>query len=277
MWRIQAHADMICSVPQRQAVPPTRLPTLQQQPQQKQQPINLSTLSSFPLHPSTTITSRSEPRSISLDLAKLHMSDKSRNVPPPKVQRTFISIIHYVHTDLFQKTESVQRPNPSVQQTNNSNLHRQPFPRSNQVDPPRQNRENVPLIVEPDLQWHSVTSKSLYDVPRLSNRYADIPLRITIPVVTPTHNQKLVVKHDVALEKRLFAAGLSPETIALYERILEVADNLPTSTASPPEIINPYSHQSLLWLFPCRFSSQSIFSSRSSYRTRRIPFFSFSL
>jgi arginyl-tRNA--protein-N-Asp/Glu arginylyltransferase len=114
------------------------------------------------------------------------------------------------------------------------------------VEHPTQNTEKGPIIIEPDLQWHSVTSKSLYDVPRLSNRYADIPLRITIPVVTPTHNQKLVVKHDAALEKRLFAAGLSPETIALYERILEVADNLPRSTASPPEIIDPYSHQSML-------------------------------
>lgn len=232
MGRTQAHAGAIYSVPQRQAMPPTRLPTLQQ-------PINLSTLSSFPLHPSTTITSRSEPRSISLDLAKLHMSDKSSNVPPPKVHLTFISITRYVHTDFFQKTEPVQKGT-------NSNLHHQPFPRSNPVEPPWQNRENVPLINESDLQWHSVTSKSLYDVPRLCNRYADIPLRITIPVVTPTHNQKLVVRHDVALEKRLFAAGLSPETIALYERILEVADNLPTSTASPPEIIDPYLHQSLL-------------------------------
>lgn len=79
-------------------------------------------------------------------------------------------------------------------------------------------------IKDPNLQWHSVTSKCLLEVPRISNTYANIPLRITLPQRSPTHNQKLLHKHDAALESRLLNAGLSPETIALYERILEVAD-----------------------------------------------------
>ena len=106
--------------------------------------------------------------------------------------------------------------------------------------------ETESLLVDPHLQWHSVTSKSLYDVPRLSSRYADIPLRITLPVTTPTHNQKLVTKHDPVLEKRLTDAGLSPETIALYERILEVADAQPMPTVSPPKIRDQYTLQSLV-------------------------------
>ncbi len=99
------------------------------------------------------------------------------------------------------------------------------------------------ITFDSSLQWHSVTSKSLYDVPRLSHQYSDIPLRITIPDGTPTHNQKLLYKHDIALEQRLLDAGLSPETIALYERILEVAD---LHQLSPPEIINQYQHRSML-------------------------------
>jgi len=106
--------------------------------------------------------------------------------------------------------------------------------------------ENHVITVDSNLQWHSVTSKSLYDVPRLSNRYSDIPLRITIPDGTPTHNQKLLYKHDIALEKRLLDAGLSPETIALYERILEVADVHQMDIISPPEIIDQYQHKLLL-------------------------------
>ena len=107
--------------------------------------------------------------------------------------------------------------------------------------------EKIPSItLDSNLQWHSVTSKSLYDVPRLSHQYSDIPLRITIPEGTPTHNQKLLHKHDIALEKRLLDAGLSPETIALYERILEVADAPPIETISPPDIIDSYPHRSRL-------------------------------
>jgi len=106
--------------------------------------------------------------------------------------------------------------------------------------------KNHVITDDSNLQWHSVTSKSLYDVPRLSNRYSDIPLRITIPDGTPTHHQKLLYKHDIALEQRLLDAGLSPETIALYERILEVADVHQMDIISPPEIIDQYQHKLLL-------------------------------
>jgi len=56
----------------------------------------------------------------------------------------------------------------------------------------------------------------------------------------------LLYKHDTALEKRLLDAGLSPETIALYERILEVADIRQMDITSPPDIINQYPNKSLL-------------------------------
>lgn len=108
------------------------------------------------------------------------------------------------------------------------------------------NSNSIPMIsVDPTLPWHSITSKSLYDVPRLSSQYSDIPLRIIIPDGTPTHNQKLLHKHDTNLEKRLLNAGLSPETIALYERILEVANTRQGQTLSPPEILDQYFQKSL--------------------------------
>jgi hypothetical protein len=75
------------------------------------------------------------------------------------------------------------------------------------------------------MKWLNITSNSIYDIPRLSSKYFRIPLRITLPVVSPTHNQNLVIRHNPALEKRLLNAGLSSETIALYERILDVAEN----------------------------------------------------
>lgn len=54
-----------------------------------------------------------------------------------------------------------------------------------------------------------------------------MPLRITLPFITPTHNQQLLIRHDTALEARLLNAGVSPETVALYERILNLAENRP--------------------------------------------------
>lgn len=101
------------------------------------------------------------------------------------------------------------------------------------------------ITVDPSLQWHSITSKSLYDVPRLSNQYANTPLRITVPEGTPTHHQKSLHKHDVYLERRLLDAGLSPETIALYERILEVAE-VRQQEHMPSDIIDQYQTQPLL-------------------------------
>ncbi|CAF2739643.1 unnamed protein product [Rotaria sp. Silwood2] len=102
------------------------------------------------------------------------------------------------------------------------------------------------VIIDSNLQWHSVTSKSLYDVPRLSNQYFSIPLRITLPDSSPTHNQKLLHSHNVALENRLLSAGLSPETIALYERILEVGDIRQMDIDAPPQIIDQYHRESFL-------------------------------
>ena len=81
-----------------------------------------------------------------------------------------------------------------------------------------------PIPNDPNAKWFSITSKSIHDVPHLSSKYFHIPLRITLPMVTPTHNQKLLIKHDATLETRLLNAGLSPETVALYERILDAAD-----------------------------------------------------
>jgi hypothetical protein len=95
-----------------------------------------------------------------------------------------------------------------------------------------------------NIPWFNITSNSIYDIPRLSSKYSRIPLRITLPVTTPTHNQKFVTKHNFGLEKRLLNAGLSPETIALYERILEVADNRPMNILSPPKIINQNQYKS---------------------------------
>ena len=92
-----------------------------------------------------------------------------------------------------------------------------------------------------NIKWHTVTSNSIYDIPRLSSKYSSIPLRITLPVA-PINNQKLVIKHNPILEKRLLNAGLSPETVALYESILDVAENRQRNFFSP----NQYSYQSIL-------------------------------
>jgi hypothetical protein len=98
-----------------------------------------------------------------------------------------------------------------------------------------------PAAVNATIRWHNVASNSVYDVGRLAMKFPRIPLHITLPVVTPTHNQKLVIKHDFALEKRLLNAGLSPETVALYERVLDVAENRNMSLLSSPQVnINRY-------------------------------------
>lgn len=75
------------------------------------------------------------------------------------------------------------------------------------------------------MPWLNITSNSIHDIPRLSSTYWRMPLRITLPAVSATHNQQFLNKHDTALEKRLLNAGLSPETVALYERILDIAGN----------------------------------------------------
>ena len=76
------------------------------------------------------------------------------------------------------------------------------------------------MKAEPNPKWYSINSNSIYDIPRLSSTYAHVPLHITMPVLTPAHHRR-----SSSLETRLLNAGLSPETVALYERILRVADH----------------------------------------------------
>ncbi|CAF3282538.1 unnamed protein product [Rotaria sp. Silwood2] len=101
-------------------------------------------------------------------------------------------------------------------------------------------KDTLSVPVNSNMEWFNVTSNSIKEIPCLSTKYSRIPLRVTLPVVTPTHNQKLVMKHDRALENRLLNAGLSPETVALYERILNIAENPPLLKLSPRTIINQY-------------------------------------
>lgn len=85
--------------------------------------------------------------------------------------------------------------------------------------------QTASFAANPNMKWLNVSSNSIHDIPKLSTKYSSIPIRVTLPVTTPTHNQKLIVKHNVALENRLLNAGLSPETVALYERILNIAED----------------------------------------------------
>lgn len=78
---------------------------------------------------------------------------------------------------------------------------------------------------DPRMPWLNITSDSLHEIPRLSSQYWRVPLRITLPAVSATHNQRFLNRHDTILEQRLLNAGLSPETVALYERILDIAGN----------------------------------------------------
>jgi len=161
------------------------------------------------------------------------LSDKMLNSALKMVNR-FDFLLNSIHLYFFQRNLNYPKQaamNIVDNLTNKSNI----------------SKDKNPLVnVDPNLQWHSITSKSLYEVPRLSNKYSNTPLRIVLPEGTPTHNQKLLHKHDIALERRLLNAGLSPETIALYERILEVADIRQMARKQPPEIINQYPNNSLL-------------------------------
>jgi hypothetical protein len=106
--------------------------------------------------------------------------------------------------------------------------------------------QTVSFAVNPNMQWFNITSNSIYDIPHLSSKYSSMPLLITLPVVNSTHNQKLVIKHNPALEKRLLNAGLSPETVALYERILDIAENCQMNIVSPPKLINQYPYKTYI-------------------------------
>jgi arginyl-tRNA--protein-N-Asp/Glu arginylyltransferase len=93
------------------------------------------------------------------------------------------------------------------------------------------------------MKWYNVTSNSIRDIPLLSSKYSSIPLRINLSALSPTPNQKLIMNHNTALEKRLLNAGLSPETVALYQRILDVAGSRQKNTVSPTQITDRYSHK----------------------------------
>ena len=47
------------------------------------------------------------------------------------------------------------------------------------------------------------------------------------------------MRHNTALETRLLNAGVSPETVALYGRILNLADNR-LMKVTPPKILDSY-------------------------------------
>ncbi|CAF0788914.1 unnamed protein product [Rotaria sp. Silwood1] len=158
-------------------------------------------------------------------------------------------IPNHMPSDKIINTTSQMKPSNNPQQTLltstikvvDNSLHQ-----SNITKDKIKDAQNHSVIIDPNLQWHSVTSKSLFDVPRLSNQYSDIPLRITLPDSSPNHNQRLLYNHNTALESRLLNAGLSPETIALYERILEVGDIRQMAIDSPPKITNQYHLESFL-------------------------------
>ncbi|CAF3577492.1 unnamed protein product [Rotaria sordida] len=148
----------------------------------------------------------------------------------------------------------------SLIQMNSSNCQNQSLPLSistanntddsltvpNLINISNDSGQTFSLTVNSNAKWYNVTSNSLNELPHLSTKYSRIPIRLTLPVVTPTHNQKLVTKHDRALENRLLNAGLSPETVALYERILNIAENPQPSKLSSPVIIQQYQKKNFI-------------------------------
>ncbi len=105
--------------------------------------------------------------------------------------------------------------------------------------------QNLSVTLSPNMKWYNITSNDVNDIPHLAKRYSGIPLRITLPVGTPTHNQKLLMRHNTALETRLLNAGLSPETVALYERILDIAGSRQIPILSPTMSIDSNTYTSL--------------------------------
>ncbi|CAF0793487.1 unnamed protein product [Didymodactylos carnosus] len=86
------------------------------------------------------------------------------------------------------------------------------------------NQQQSSIIdIDPSLQWYTFDS-SVQDLASLSSKYSQNPIRITLRTHPKEKQSSLVSTHNVEIEQRLLQAGLSPETIALYERILEVAD-----------------------------------------------------
>ncbi|CAF0845128.1 unnamed protein product [Didymodactylos carnosus] len=86
------------------------------------------------------------------------------------------------------------------------------------------NPQPSPTInIDPSLQWYTFDS-CVQDLPHLSSKYAQNPIRVTLTTRSKENKSFLASTQNSELEQRLLQAGLSPETVALYERILEVAD-----------------------------------------------------
>ena len=162
--------------------------------------------------------------------------------PPPLQQQQQQQLIAFSQQYPFFNLNSLiykqqQRPLPLVLSSSKNIDHSMNMP--NLLNISRQFEQTPSLTVSPDLKWYNIMSNSIHDIPRLSTAYSAIPLRIILPVASPTYNQKLLNKHDLALENRLLGAGLSPETVALYERILNIAGNRQLAILSSPKINVP--------------------------------------
>ena len=159
------------------------------------------------------------------------LSDRGINIKSEIVNYFYFSFQISIHICFFQSTtlkNTQQVAQLSADKTVDNSSHE-----PNILTDQTKDVQKHELIIDPSLQWRSIKSKSLRDIPHLSHKYADIPLQITLPDGSPTHNQKLLNKHDISLEKRLLKAGLSPETVALYERLLEVATIRQMTIISP--------------------------------------------
>ncbi|CAM4826308.1 unnamed protein product [Rotaria magnacalcarata] len=192
-------------------------------------------------------------------LPSLSLTKISLRQPPKK----FNSLVAQSTCDsmlLKQKVSGTKaNNNPSIQ-INSSNNQKPSFPisvatinyKDNTLTLPRlvniadSSGQNVSLGVKPNTKWPNVISNSVNDIPRLSPKYSGIPLHINLPFSNPRYNQNLVTKHDVALENRLLNAGLSPETVALYERILNFAEDPQLSKLSSSFTINPYTNNNFI-------------------------------
>ncbi|UJR22551.1 hypothetical protein I4U23_025600 [Adineta vaga] len=148
-----------------------------------------------------------------------------------------------VNSNAVQNEETSNYQDQSISSSNNINNS---FSFRNLMNIPTNSNQNLSLTPGPSMNWINITSNSIYDIPKLARAYASIPLRIDLPVVSPHSNQKALVHHDTGLERRLLNAGLSPETVALYERILDVAQYRPMSGLSSLQTFGQDPYSSLL-------------------------------
>ncbi|CAF3301074.1 unnamed protein product [Rotaria socialis] len=190
----------------------------------------------------------------SLNLTKISLQQ------PPKKFNSLVAQNTYDPMLLKQKVSDTKANNNPLIQINSSNNQKQSFPisvatinyKDNTLTLPRllniadNSGQNVSLGIKPNTKWSNLTLNLVNDIPRQSSKYSRIPLHINLPFSNPRYNQNLVTKHDVALENRLLNAGLSPETVALYERILNFAEDPQLSKLSSSIIINPYTNKNFI-------------------------------